>query len=144
MGPLVIVLLGAVAVFWYLGLLTPKRLRIMGGIGGLLIGLYILARGQAFVGLGLGTVGGYLLWSALRAPPPAGMTRRRAAKLLGVRTSATPDEIRTAYRLAMASAHPDRGGSDAASAELNAARDVLMAGAAPPPGSSGDDPPPVS
>ena len=127
MGPLILVLLAALGVFWYLGLLTPARLRIIAGVGAALIGLYIAARGQYFVGLPLIGFGGYLGWTGARKPPDPAMTPRRAARLLGVKPTATLEEIRTAHRLAIASAHPDRGGTDAASAELNEARDVLVA-----------------
>ncbi|RXR27717.1 J domain-containing protein [Sphingobium fluviale] len=44
-------------------------------------------------------------------------------QVLGVRQNATPEEIRHAYREKAKSAHPDSGGSDAAMARLNAARD---------------------
>jgi|TARA_R100000501_G_scaffold4652_1_gene10000 uncharacterized membrane protein len=127
MGPLILVLLGALAVFWYLGLLTPQRLRAIAGAGAILIGLYILLRGQAFVGIPLIGVGAYLGWTGLKPPPDTRMTVRKAAAILHVSTTATIEEIRAAHRLAIASAHPDRGGTDAASAELNEARDVLIA-----------------
>jgi hypothetical protein len=44
-------------------------------------------------------------------------------QVLGVGEHATPDEIKGAYRRLAPEAHPDRGGSDAAMARLNAARD---------------------
>jgi hypothetical protein len=43
--------------------------------------------------------------------------------VLGVKPHATADEINAAYRTKARSAHPDTGGSHAAMAELNAARD---------------------
>lgn len=43
--------------------------------------------------------------------------------VLGVRPNATADEIRDAYRRKAMEKHPDTGGSHAAMAELNAARD---------------------
>ncbi len=129
MGPLVLVLLGAVAVFWYLGLLTPKRLTVIGGIAGLLVGLWLAAKGGYFPGFGLMTAGAYLTWTGIKGPrvESAAMTRKRAARILGVREDASIEEIRAAHRLAIATAHPDRGGTDAASSEINEARDVLIA-----------------
>ena len=129
MGPLVLVLLGAVAVFWYLGLLTPQRLRTIGGLGALLIGLWIAARGQYFAGLPIMGLGGYLAWTGFKGPKieSSAMTPKRAAKILGVRQGASIEDIRVAHRLAIASAHPDKGGTDAASSEVNEARDVLIA-----------------
>ena len=129
MAPLIIVLLGALAVFWYLGLLTPERLRIIAGVGAALIGLYVLLRGQPFIGVPLIGVGGYLGWSALKRPQADGMSEADAARILSVRTGVSVEEVRTAHRLAIASAHPDRGGTDAASAEINQARDILIAAA---------------
>ncbi|MGB3722286.1 MAG: molecular chaperone DnaJ [Pacificimonas sp.] len=129
MGPLVLVLIGAMVVFWYLGLLTPQRLRALGGIAAVLVGLFIAARGQYFLGFPLMGLGAYLGWTGFSGPrlDSGPMTVKRAAKLLGVRPGASIEEIRAAHRLAIASAHPDRGGTDAASAELNEARDVLIA-----------------
>jgi hypothetical protein len=44
-------------------------------------------------------------------------------EVLGVSVSATEAEIKSAYRTLAMAAHPDQGGSDAAMARLNAARD---------------------
>lgn len=46
--------------------------------------------------------------------------------VLGVRPDATADDIREAYRRKAAEKHPDTGGSHAAMAELNVARDEGM------------------
>lgn len=48
-------------------------------------------------------------------------------QVLGVPASATVDQIRAAWRERAAIAHPDKGGSDAAMARLNAARDDGLA-----------------
>ncbi|WP_347271875.1 J domain-containing protein [Rhizorhabdus histidinilytica] len=45
-------------------------------------------------------------------------------QVLGVSAAAAVDEIDAAYRRLAPAAHPDRGGSDAAMARLNAARDA--------------------
>lgn len=132
MGPLVVILIGALAVFWFLGLLTPQRMRVIGGIGGLLIGLLLSARGAPLAGIPLMAAGGWLFWTATQKPELSNeMTIAKAAALLGVGETATPDQIRKAHRLAIAAAHPDRGGSEAKSADLNAARDVLLAARSP-------------
>ena len=67
-------------------------------------------------------------WEALRLPPTRAQEIERARRLLGVSPAATREEIVAAHRRVIASVHPDRGGSDAAVHEANAARDLLMAG----------------
>ena len=53
-------------------------------------------------------------------------------KILGVRRSASQEEIRVAWRKLSRDAHPDRpGGSHDAMARLNAARDEGLAAGAP-------------
>jgi len=69
-----------------------------------------------------------------RPPPPPvpagqpGMSVGEAAAVLSLKLPCTLDEMVLAYRRAALRAHPDRGagGSDAAMARVNAARDVLM------------------
>jgi hypothetical protein len=53
----------------------------------------------------------------------------RARVLLGVSQSASPQEIRDAHREMATELHPDKGGSTARLAEINAARDILLADA---------------
>lgn len=60
------------------------------------------------------------------APIPAGMTETRARAILGIGQDAGVDAIRAAYRAKIAQAHPDRGGTAEAAAELNAAKDFLL------------------
>lgn len=126
MGPLILVLIGALAVFWYLGLLTPKRTKIIGGIGLALIGLYVTLRGAPLAGVPLIAAGAYLGWWMQRPPKTKSMTRQEAQRLLRVRPDASEREIRDAYRLAMSTAHPDRGGTSEESSRLNEARDLLL------------------
>lgn len=59
-------------------------------------------------------------------PQSAEPALNRARRLLGVPAEATEQDIRAAHRRKIASAHPDRGGSAAAAAQLNAARDLLL------------------
>lgn len=51
----------------------------------------------------------------------------KARWLLGVSAHDDSDRIRMRHRQLMAENHPDRGGSDARAAELNKARDILLA-----------------
>lgn len=68
--------------------------------------------------------------SRMRRPAP-GKTEddpedAAARAVLGVSADASASNIRAAYRLKMAQAHPDRGGSHAAATRLTAARDRLL------------------
>lgn len=67
-------------------------------------------------------------WRSAAPPPPGSgpMTRVQALEVLGLAEGATEEEIRAAHRRLMASAHPDRGGSDWLAARINQARDVLL------------------
>lgn len=103
------------------------------------------ARGQLLLGLMLfaAALAVWLVGPVLRAERPAARSAPSGAgpnsedpiaaarRLLNVRVGATPDEIRAAHRLRMREAHPDRGGSVAMAARLNAARDLLLQGVRP-------------
>lgn len=56
----------------------------------------------------------------------APVTERDPYEVLGLRPGASPDEVEAMYRVRAKSAHPDRGGSNEAMAELNSARDQLL------------------
>lgn len=47
-------------------------------------------------------------------------------EVLGIPTTASPDEIKTAYRRACARSHPDRGGTEDAFQAVQAAYDKLQ------------------
>lgn len=59
-------------------------------------------------------------------PSPTAPTAATCWQTLGVPTGASADQIRSAYRAKVAEAHPDTGGSNAAMAALNAARDEAL------------------
>lgn len=61
-------------------------------------------------------------FSAFEALPPP----RSCWDVLGVRIGSPADEIHAAYLAKARAAHPDAGGSNAAMAELNAARDAAI------------------
>ena len=65
-------------------------------------------------------------WQLIGRAARRGEALARARRLLGVDASAGRDEIVAAHRRLTHAAHPDKGGSDAAMQEVNAARDLLL------------------
>ena len=55
-------------------------------------------------------------------PPPRSSPPRSCWEVLGIEPAAGPEEIERAFRAQALKHHPDRGGSDSAMAQLNAAR----------------------
>lgn len=55
------------------------------------------------------------------------MSRAQAAAILGVAETATEQEVIEAHKRLMQKLHPDRGGTDALAAQLNQAKEVLLA-----------------
>lgn len=54
------------------------------------------------------------------------MTKREAALILGVRESATAEQIKEAHRRVMIANHPDGGGSHYLAYKINEAKDVML------------------
>ncbi|WP_143286006.1 DnaJ domain-containing protein [Campylobacter coli] len=65
----------------------------------------------------------YWWWSSRRTR----MTPQWARRILGVGPDATAEDIRTAHRRLIQIAHPDNGGSASQAADVNLARDTLLA-----------------
>lgn len=71
-------------------------------------------------------------WEFLKPTPTRSQALSRARKVLGVEAGAGRDEIVAAHRRLTALVHPDKGGTNAAMQEANAARDLLLAELAGP------------
>jgi hypothetical protein len=67
-------------------------------------------------------------WEYLRQTSTRSQAVFRARKLLGVEAGAGRDEIIAAHRRLTTLVHPDKGGTNAAMQEANAARDLLLGG----------------
>ncbi|MFN4134721.1 MAG: molecular chaperone DnaJ [Novosphingobium sp.] len=65
-------------------------------------------------------------WELLQGDPRA-RSEARARSLLGLGADAGYDEVIEAHRRLIQKVHPDRGGSNEAVHEANAARDLLLA-----------------
>jgi hypothetical protein len=65
-------------------------------------------------------------WDYLRSAPTRPQALLRARALLGIEAGASREEIIAAHRRLTTLVHPDRGGSNAAMQEANAARDLLL------------------
>lgn len=123
MGPILVVGVGLVAILWFSGWLSPRRLRWIGAAIAGLAGLRMLAMGQMPVAAALFLLAGWLGHGA-RVPTTGAIDEAR--RRLGVSSDAGEADINAAYRRLMAEAHPDKGGSEDASRAINAARDTLL------------------
>lgn len=65
-------------------------------------------------------------WELLRPSQTRSQAVFRARKLLGVEAGAGREEIILAHRRLTTLVHPDKGGTNAAMQEANAARDLLL------------------
>lgn len=137
MGLLAILLLGLAAWLIWTGRLQRMSTKDGMALGAALVGAVLAAKGKPAIGAPL------LLTSALffarrgikikrRRPVAQPMPRvdpdiAKARALLGLSSDADADAIRAAHRRLIASVHPDRGGTEALAAQINAARDLLLA-----------------
>lgn len=142
MGPVALILLAIAG--W---MLWTGRLQRMTAKDGVMLGIAVLgavmtAKGRPVIGaLPLLASIGYAAWrmkgNASGSAKAAGNGTRphqgatdeavvEAYALLGLGRDADADAIRAAHRRLIAAVHPDRGGTEALAAKINAARDLLL------------------
>lgn len=80
----------------------------------------------ALVSIACKMLAGRWPWELLAADPRQA-SETKARNLLGVSAAAGHDEVIDAHRRLIGRVHPDRGGSNEAVHEANAARDLLLA-----------------
>jgi hypothetical protein len=128
-----IAILAVIALAWWLnkkGVLIPNLVRLGGTAVAGLLAFRFLSTGRWQMGLVAGALGvAWWLWQD-RLPAGRNGALASAAQLLGVEPDAPSETIWAAWRSAMATAHPDAGGSDAAAQALTQARDLLISAAA--------------
>ena len=61
-----------------------------------------------------------------RKVPARTMSEDEARSVLGLKATASAEEIRSAHRKLIAQLHPDKGGTDYLAAKINEARDYLL------------------
>ncbi|MEJ7927011.1 molecular chaperone DnaJ [Sphingobium sp. AN641] len=106
-------------------------------LGVAIVGALLAARGKPLLGaLPLLASTAFFVWRSAGGTPPRNRTKppvtgpaadlAEARALLGLTIDADADAIRSAHRRLIASVHPDRGGTEALAAKINAARDILL------------------
>jgi hypothetical protein len=123
----------AAALAWWLhkrGELMPNLVRLGGTAAAALIALRMVETGRPLLALAAAAAG-WFWWKTQGGKALTGKTlaigeTAKARALLGVGRDADAEAIQAAWRRAMATAHPDAGGSAAAVQALTAARDLLL------------------
>jgi hypothetical protein len=126
---------------------AAQTLRILLGVGGVIIGGLLTIRGLAIAGIPIITAALGFLGVAMRGGSQPGgasgadgarsgqsgngrrnrsMSRKEAAQILGVGEDADEATVRAAYRKLMKQVHPDAGGNDALASKVQDARDILL------------------
>ena len=138
MGLFALLLAGLAAWLIWTGRLQRMSAKDGMALGAALVGAVLAAKGKPLLGAPL-LLGATLFFfvegqkgkaSRSKIKFPTAHNQDDVAKaraLLGVTADADVAEIRAAHRRLIASVHPDRGGTEALAAQLNAARDLLLA-----------------
>ncbi len=129
--PIVIALIAA-ALGW--ALWTGKiRIQQIPPIALMLAGLFLTVRGQLIFGLGALALGATwyrgLTWRLfdMNGKQSEQYAIDQARAVLGIGAGDGAERIRARHRLLIAENHPDRGGTEQSAAQLNEARDLLLA-----------------
>lgn len=135
MGWLALLLAGLAGWLIWTGRLQRMSAKDGMALGAALVGAVLSAKGKPVIGAPI-LIGAALFFAgqgklrrkgrtATPTPlPPQDIAQARA--LLGVAPDADADMIRAAHRRLIASVHPDKGGTEALAAQINAARDLLL------------------
>ena len=91
-----------------------------------LVGLRLFTRGEALPAIAAFAGVAYWVWIRRGSGGPD-MSADQAARLLDVPADASTADVRAAHRRLIRRVHPDTGGSADLTAQVNAARDVLLA-----------------
>ena len=151
MPPFLIALIIVVCGFWLirnsakLPKLTPALVQKLAGAGLMAFSGLLLLRGEISIATGLFVFGAGLYGksalfpsgmnfgqTASSQPPPqhpparGSMSRDEALQVLGLKSGASPDEIKQTHKRLIKDFHPDKGGSDYLAAKINEAKDVLL------------------
>lgn len=131
MGPLALLLIALAG--W---MLWTGRLQRMNAKDGLMLGLAVVGAVMAAKGkplIGALPVFASIAYAAFRVRKPSEAPAAQesydvadARALLGLNDDADDEAIRAAHRRLIATVHPDKGGTQALAAKINAARDVLL------------------
>lgn len=140
MGLFALLLIGLAGWLIWTGRLQRMSARDGMALGAALVGAVMAAKGKPLIGAPL-LVGATLFFFTKSQPgrkkagkaapkpvPPQAVVDAR--KLLGLGPEADARAIRAAHRRLIASVHPDKGGTEALAAQINAARDLLIKEAA--------------
>lgn len=136
MGLLALLLAGLAVWLIWTGRLQRMTAKDGMALGAALVGAVLAAKGKPVIGAPL-LIGAALFFAkqgnrraaARKRPvavPPRADDLAKARALLGVSPDADPAAIRAAHRRLIASVHPDKGGTEALAAQINAARDLLL------------------
>lgn len=125
MCPLVVIGIGVLVVAWWMGRLPARLPCWLVAAAAAIVALSVLLSGQPLLAVALLAIA---FWSYYAKRTNLRPDRRiaEARAVLGVSANATVADVNVAYRLAIAQAHPDRGGSEAVSQKINVARDTLL------------------